>query len=32
MTEEKLKSVGMIADILGKNRLCSLGFDIPRRK
>ena len=22
----------MIADILGKNRLCSLGFDIPRGK
>ena len=29
MTEGKLKSVGMIADILGKNRLCRLGFDIP---
>ena len=25
-TEGKLKSVGMIADILGKNRLCRLGF------
>ena len=28
-TEEKLKSVGMIADILGKNRFCGLGFNIP---
>ena len=28
-TEGKLKSVGMIADILGKNRLCRLGFTIP---
>ena len=28
-TEEKLKSVGMIADILGKNRLRTLGFNIP---
>ena len=28
-TEEKLKSVGMIADILGKNRLHRLGFNIP---
>ena len=28
-TEGKLKSVGMIADILGKNRLCRLGFSIP---
>ena len=28
-TEEKLKSVGMIADILGKNRLRRLGFNIP---
>ena len=28
-TEGKLKSVGMIADILGKNRLCRLGFNIP---
>ena len=27
-TEGKLKSVGMIADILGKNRLCRLGFNI----
>ena len=25
----KLKSVGMMADILGKNRLCRLGFNIP---
>ena len=31
-TEGKLKSVGMIADILGKNRLHNLGFDIPRGK
>ena len=29
MTEGKLKSVGMIADILGKNRPCRLGFNIP---
>ena len=29
MTEGKLKSVGMIADILGKNRLSRLGFNIP---
>ena len=29
MTEEKLKSIGMIADILGKNRLCRFGFNIP---
>ena len=28
-TEGKLKSVGMLADILGKNRLCRLGFDMP---
>ena len=28
-TEGKLKSVGMIADILGKKRLCKLGFNIP---
>ena len=28
-TEGKLKSVGMIADILGKNRLRTLGFNIP---
>ena len=28
-TEGKLKSVGMIADILGKNRLRRLGFKIP---
>ena len=32
MTEAKLKLVGMIADILGKNRLRNLGFDIPRGK
>ena len=28
-TEGKLKSVGIIADILGKNRLHKLGFNIP---
>ena len=28
-TEEKLKSVGMLTDILGKNRLRRLGFNIP---
>ena len=28
-TEEKLKSVGMLVDILGKNRLRRLGFNIP---
>ena len=28
-TEGKLKSVGMIADMLSKNRLCRLGFNIP---
>ena len=28
-TEGKLKSVGMLADILVKNRLCRLGFNIP---
>ena len=27
-TKSVLKSVGMLADILGKNRLCNLGFDI----
>ena len=27
-----LKSVGMLADILGKGGLCNLGFDIPRGK
>ena len=32
MTEEKLKSIGMIAGILGKNRLRHLSFDIPRGK
>ena len=32
MTEGELKLVGMIADILGKNRLRNLGFDIPRGK
>ena len=30
MTEGKLKLVGMIVNILGKNRLRSPGFDIPR--
>ena len=29
MTEGKLKSVGMLADMLGKNRLHRLGFNIP---
>ena len=29
MTEGKPKSVGMLADILGKNRLPRLGFNIP---
>ena len=29
MTEGKLKSVGMLADILGKNRLRRSGFNIP---
>ena len=29
MTEGKLKSVGMLADILGKNRLRRLSFNIP---
>ena len=29
MTEGKLKSVGMLADILGKNRLRRLAFNIP---
>ena len=28
-TEGKLKSMGMLADILGKNRLRRLGFNIP---
>ena len=28
-TEGKLKSVGMLSDILDKNRLCRLGFNIP---
>ena len=28
-TEWKLKSVGILADILGKNRLRKLGFNIP---
>ena len=30
--EGKLKSVGEIAEILGKNRLGNLGFDIPKGK
>ena len=29
MTQGKLKSVGMLADILSKNRLHRLGFNIP---
>ena len=28
-TQGKLKSIGMIADILGKNKHCRLGFNIP---
>ena len=32
MTKGELKSVGMIVDILGKNRLRNLGFDIPSGK
>ena len=28
----KLRSAGVIAEILGKNRLCDLGFDIPKGK
>ena len=32
LTKGELKSVRMIADILGKNRLRNLGFDIPRGK
>ena len=32
MTEGELKSVGMIADILSKNRFRNLGFDIPNGK
>ena len=31
-TKGKLKSVGMLSDILGKGGLRSLGFDIPRGK
>ena len=31
-TKGKLKSVGMLTDILGKGGLCNLGFDIPRGK
>ena len=27
-----LRSAGEIADILGKNRLCNLGFNVPRGK
>ena len=32
MTKGVLKSVGMLADILGKSGLRNLGFDIPREK
>ena len=32
ITKSVLKPVGMLADILGKNRLRNLGFDIPRGK
>ena len=32
MTKGVLKLIGMLADILGKGGLCSLGFDIPRGK
>ena len=32
MTKRELKLVGKIVDILGKNRLRSSGFDIPRSK
>ena len=31
-TKGVLKSVGILADILGKGGLCNLGFDIPRGK
>ena len=31
-TKGVLKSVGKLADILGKGGLCSLGFDMPRGK
>ena len=31
-TERELKSVGKLADILGKNRLCRLGFNIAMGK
>ena len=31
-TKGKLKSVGMLSDILGKGGLRNLGFDIPRGK
>ena len=31
-TKGVLKPVGMLADMLGKNRLHNLGFDIPRGK
>ena len=31
-TKGKLKSVGVLADILGKGGLRNLGFDIPRGK
>ena len=32
MTKGKLKSFGMLSDILGKGGLRNLGFDIPRSK
>ena len=32
MTERELKSVGEIAEILGKKRLGNLGFVIPKGK
>ena len=32
MTERKLRPVGMLADILGKNKLQRLGFNIPMGK
>ena len=31
-TKGVLKSIGILADILGKGGLCNLGFDIPRGK
>ena len=29
MTEGKLKSIGILADIFGKNRIHRLGFNVP---